>query len=282
MEVCGSIQLAGSFASTGEPLNWNSLLSGIGYNEVNFAGNGVHGGATALVTALSASGGTITATAANNFSAGYNITFSGCTTTLGLLLNGLTFTILTATSSNFTFTCASTGAGSGETGMALCGTYDIIPEPANGATLSATITALAYSGGIITVTAANTFLPGAQVTFVFSGTGTLGTKINGLTATVLSSTSTAFTFASALTGSTASGSCTGINPVEPFSCQFWSASGSGYSYATGQTTGVLYVQQVPASSALSSAAPMVNIPATTYPANVLSDVIHYWAVFARG
>jgi hypothetical protein len=99
--IRGSIALCGSAVSTGEPLNWANLVSGVGYNSVNREGGGSHGRGNALVTALSASSGTITATAANNFQVGQLITFVGCTTTLGLLLNGLTFQVVTCSSSQF-------------------------------------------------------------------------------------------------------------------------------------------------------------------------------------
>ena len=73
----GSVALAGSAVTTGEPLNWGNLVTGVGYNEVNREiGGGAHGRSTALVTAFSASTGTVTATAANNFLVGQLITFT--------------------------------------------------------------------------------------------------------------------------------------------------------------------------------------------------------------
>jgi hypothetical protein len=51
----GSIALAGSAVSTGEPLNWSNLVTGVGYNEVNRIGGGAHGTGQAYVTAFSAS-----------------------------------------------------------------------------------------------------------------------------------------------------------------------------------------------------------------------------------
>src|SRR6185312_13599773 len=81
----GSIALAGSAVTTGEPLNWANIITGVGYNEINRTGEGQHGNSTARVTAFSASGGTVTATAANNFSVGQQVSFVGNTSALGLL-----------------------------------------------------------------------------------------------------------------------------------------------------------------------------------------------------
>ena len=100
----GSIQLYGNAVAAGEPINWASLIDGIGYNEVNFRGNGVHGQNTAQTTGFAVAAGTATVTAANNFSPGQVVTFAGNAGTLSALFNGLSFTILTATASQFTFT----------------------------------------------------------------------------------------------------------------------------------------------------------------------------------
>ena len=47
-ELSGSVILAGSAVSTGEPLNWGNLYAGIGYNEFKLAGNGINGQGAAL------------------------------------------------------------------------------------------------------------------------------------------------------------------------------------------------------------------------------------------
>jgi hypothetical protein len=114
-------------------------------------------------------------------------------------------------------------------------------------------------------------------------TGTLGPKLAGISIPVISSTTTAFTatMPSALTGTTGTGTAVGANPPQPYSVEFWSANGSGYSYTYSEATGVLYVQQVPASSALTSAAPMSNLAAAAYPAGVLGDIIKFEAYFSK-
>jgi hypothetical protein len=238
----GAIVLAGSASAGGEAVAWNSLLTGVPYNETNWLGRGPgRNTGSALVTAFSASGGTVTATAANSFAPGQKVIFKGCTTTLGLLLNGVAVTVVTASASQFTFLSVATGSGSGETGMAVSGGgYQMLAKGSQA--LSAAVTSLAVSGGIITVTAANYYLPGAQVTFSGLGT-TLGLLMNGVKFTVLASTGTAFTLASTLTGSAGSdtGTATGNNPPQPHSVRFWSATASGYLYQYNETLGQLFV-----------------------------------------
>ena len=245
-ELNGSVQLAGSAVTTGEPINWSDLVSGIGYNEINYLGNGVNGNATALVTTLAGDGTTVTATAANNFSIGQKVKFRNCTTAMGLLLNGVSVTIASATSSQFTFLNASNTTGSNEVGMAVVdkSVHPLLVGPSP--TLVATVTAVSASGSICTVTAANTFLPGASVSFSTFTTGSLGPKLVAAGAmTVISSTTSAFKvqMPSALTGSTGASTATGINPPQPFNVAFQSALGSGYIYQYSSTTGVLYVVQ---------------------------------------
>lgn len=334
LRVRGSILLAGSAVSTGEPLNWAAMVAGIPYNETNFVGKGTKlNKGSALVTTFSGSGTVVTATAANNFSPGQFVTFAGNTSTLGLLLNGLTFTVVTASTTQFTFASTASGSGTGEVGFAYSGkSFQLLAKGSQA--LLATVTSLAVSGGIITVTAANSYLPGAQVTF--SGLGTaLGLLLNGVTFTVASSTGTAFTMVSALTGSAGAdtGTATGRNPPQPDLVNFWSANASGYIYQYSQATGVLYALQsgavtptgtigaqtltiaagTPATfpvgtaantgtttlvatagvavtgisvptftGAATTAAGLAKLAAAAYPAGVLSDIIKFEAVFARG
>ena len=280
----GSVQLFGSAVATGEPINWAALIDGLGYNEVNFAGNGVHGQNTAQTTGFAVSTGIATVTAANNFSQGQQVTFQGNAGTLSALFNGLTVTVLTASASQFTFATALTGTTTtGDVGLAYSGRQVSLPVPGNGATLLSTVTALSASGTTLTVTAANTYLPGAQVQ-VNVATGTLGPKLAGVNLTVLNSTSTAFTavMPSALTGTTGTGSASGINPPQPYSVKFWSALNSGYTYQYSMTTGCLFVDQVPAAATLTTALPQSALAAAAYPAGVLNDVILYEAKFAKG
>lgn len=244
LRVRGSILLAGAAVSTGEPLNWGAMVAGIPYNETNFIGKGTKlNKGSALVTTFSGSGTVVTATAANNFSPGQFVTFAGNTSTLGLLLNGLTFTVVTASTTQFTFASTASGSGTGEVGFAYSGkSFQLLAKGSQA--LLASVTSLAVSGGIITVTAANSYLPGAQVTF--SGLGTaLGLLMNGVTFTVKSSIGTTFAMTSALTGSAGAdtGTATGRNPPQPDIVNFWSANGSGYIYQYAQATGVLYVMQ---------------------------------------
>ena len=284
--VSGSIMLCGSAVATGEPLNWANMLTGLSFNEVNFAGNGQAGQNGVYVTALSASAGTITATANNNFSAllaqgpAY-VTFANCTTTLGLLLNGLTFQIATASSTQFTFAATQTGTGTSETGLALSGTQVFLPlARPRGPAQNLTITAFSASGGVVTVTAANKLLPGAQVTITSAGSGsTIGGKLNGVTVTVASATASAFTTVNAATGSTTTGTGVGINPPTPFSVKFWSALNSGYIYQYSETFGTLFVDGQTSSAAAGD--PLAKIAAAAYPAGVLADVIKYEAKFAK-
>lgn len=277
----GSIALCGSAVAAGEPLNWANLVSGVGYNEVNREGNGVHGTGQAYVTAFSASTGTITATAANNFSVGQLLTFVGCTSTLGLLLNGVTVQVVTASATQFTFLSASTGSGSSETGIAVNANSQVFPLQRGNSAIAATVTALAASGGIVTVTAANTYLPGAQVV-ITSTTSGIGTAISGLTLTVLSSTSTAFKVTSSATGATGTGTASGINPPQPFSVKFWSELASGYIYQYSRTTGVLFVVESPAvASTPATAGVLTALAAGAYPSGVLADLVRYEAKFQK-
>lgn len=241
----GSVQLFGSAAATGEPINWSSLIDGLGYNEVNFMGSGANGQNTAQTTGFAVSAGIATVTAANNFFIGESVTFAGNAGTLSAKFNGLYFTVLSATSSAFTFATALTGTTTtGDVGLAYSGRQVSLPVPGNGATLLSTVSALSASGTTLTVTAANTYLPGAQVQ-VNVATGTLGPKLAGVNLTVLNSTSTAFTavMPSALTGSTGTGTASGINPPQPYSVKFWSALASGLVYQYNSTTGCLFVYE---------------------------------------
>jgi hypothetical protein len=277
--VFGKIQLAASVGDQfggPEALNWTNILTGSVY-----ATGGTNASGTALITALSASGGTITATAANRFSVGQSISFVGLTTTIGLLLNGTTAIVATASSTSFTFLSTATGSGSSETGMAVSGskfyTYGI---PGNG--VSATVTSLsatAASGGTpayVTVTAANNYFAGATVTF--SGlTTTLGLLLNGVQFTVLWANQTSFAILTALTGSAGSDSGTAIaqNPAAPYSIQITSNAASGYIYQIDQRNWNIYPFQ-----AGSTTSPLAKVTGA-YPAGVTGDIIAYSAYFIK-
>lgn len=279
----GAIALAGSAVSTGEPLNWASLISGEVYNQVSLTGNGVHGSNQAYVTTLAASTGTITATANNNFQVGELLTFVACTSTLGLLLNGVIVQVVTASATQFTFLSASTGTGTGELGMAVSANQQVFPLQRATNTLSVTVSALSASGSTLTVTGANFFVAGAQVV-VAVATGTLGPKLAGLTLPVLASTGTAFTatMPSALTGSTGTGTASGNNPPQPSSVKVWSELGSGYIYQFSRTTGVLYVLEVGAiASTPATAVALAPLAAAAYPSGVLADLVRYEATFMK-
>jgi hypothetical protein len=280
----GTIQLYGNAVASGEPINWMQMIDGIGYNEVNFMGNGIHGQNTAQTTGFAISAGTCTVTAANNFSPGWVVTFAGNAGTLSSAFNGTTQTVVSATSSNFTFTTTTTGSTTtGDVGVAYVGPIVQPPVPGNRTTPNATVSALSASSTTLTVTAANTFLPGAMIQ-VNVTSGSLGPKLAGLYLQVIQSTSTAFTatMPSAFTGSTGTGTASGINPPQPYSVKFWSELNSGYSYQYSSTTGVLFVDQVPAAGSLTNPAPLSALSAAAYPAGVLGDVIKFEAKFAKG
>ncbi len=286
--ISGSIALAGAAVATGEPLNWSNLVTGVGYNDTNLCGYGnsqlapgiVLNNATALVTAFSGSGTIVTATAANNFFVGQPISFLGNTSTLGLLLNGKSAVVATRSASQFTFASTATGTGTGEVGLVVGASAEPVNILApNGPNLTALVTAVSAASGIITVTAVNQFLPGASVQFT-NPTGALliALAANGATYTVIQSTGTAFTIASALTGATGTASAIGANCPQPYQIDFWSANDSGYTYSYSPATGVLFVQQ----GGAAANAPNANLPAAAYPAGVLADIVRFSASFRKG
>ena len=274
--VEGSIILAGSYGNP-EPINWASIVSGIGYNQLNFRGLGVAGTSSALVTAFSASSGTVTATAANRYSVGQKVTFFGCTTTLGKLLNGVTVIVATASTSQFTFLSSATGTGTSETGGSYSGSpfYTAgIPGPK----VTASVTSLAVSGGVITVTATNSFVAGATVTFAGLTTA-LGLLMNGVNFTVASAGASSFTMTSALTGSAGSdtGTATGNNPPVPYDVQFWSANASGYTYAYSDNNANLVIQQ----GAASASNPSAPIGTGALASAITGDIVRFQAFFLK-
>lgn len=274
--VDGSIILYGSAVSTGEPLNWANIISGVAYNELNYQGNGAHGGNAAYATGFAVSAGTVTVTANNNFQVGQLVTFAGATGTLSALFNGQTVQVVTASATQFTALTANTGTTTtGDVGIVVSGPQWYPLARSRGAAQNLTVTAVAASGGIITVTAANALLPGASVTLSVA-TGTLGPKLTG-TYVVASASATAFTFSSAATGTTGTGTGVGQNCPQPISVTFWSANASGYLYAYSEATGVLFAQVGAASASL----PAANLAAGAYPSGVLGDVIKYSARFAK-
>jgi hypothetical protein len=284
LTVSGSIALAGSAVATGEPIDWTNLMDGIGYNEINFRGNGAHGQASALTTGFAVSAEVCTVTADNNFFAGQLVTFLGNGQTLSALFNGVVVTVLSATASEFTFSTAETGTTTtGDVGLAVAYQPRSIPEPGLNATIPATVTALSASGTTLTVTAANTYLPGAEV-YISVATGTLGPKLAGIAVKVIESTSTAFTatMPSALTGTTGTGTASGTNPAIPFDVEFHSALASGYVYQYSETTGVLFVMETGDTTSVTTAAPLAPLAADVYPAGVLADVVKFTAKFCKG
>lgn len=282
LTVSGSIALVGSAVATGEPINWNNLMDGVGYNEVNFQGNGAIGDSTAQTTGFAVSAGTCTVTAANNFQAGWQVTFLGNTQTLSALFNNTVVTIVSATSSQFTFTTAQTGTTTtGDVGLAVVYRPRALGVPGQNVTQNLTVTALSASGTTLTVTAANKLLPGAVVV-VTVATGTLGPKLAGLQLPVIQTTGTAFTatMPSALTGTTGTGTAVGVNGPQPYSVKVWSELNSGYVYQYSSTYGTLFVMAQ--TSAASAGDPLAKLAAAAYPAGVLADVIKYEAKFAKG
>ncbi len=280
LEINGSILLAGSAVSTGEPINWSQMFDAIGYNQINYKGNGKQGTGAAYTTGFAVSAGTCTVTANNSFSAGWQVTFIGNTQTLSALFNNTVVTIVSATSTTFTFTTSNTGTTTtSDVGIAVRYIPYSLPIPGDGTTLTATVTAVSASGGVVTVTAANNFLPGAYVSFAGFASGTLGPKLIAAGPLVVASaTSSAFTITSALTGTTGTGTATGSNGPQPYSVFFSSNLASGYTYQYSGSTGVLFVMQGNASASN----PQSPLGAGAYPSGVLNDVILYTAKFTRG
>jgi hypothetical protein len=282
LTVNGTVVLCGSAVATGEPINWQSLVDGIGYNEINYKGNGKNGDGAAFTTGFAVSAGTATVTANNNFFAGQQVAFLGNTGTLSALFNGQVYTIVTASSTQFTVVTTNTGtATTGDVGIAYRYDPKALPVPGVNYTQNLTVTALSASGTTLTVTAANKLLPGAVVQIVVA-TGTLGPKLAGLSLPVIQSTGTAFTatMPSALTGTTGTGTGTGVNGPQPYSVKFWSALNSGYIYQYSSTFGTLFVDAQ--TNAAAAGDPLAKLAAAAYPAGVLADVIKYEAKFARG
>ena len=280
LTVNGTVLLAGSAVTTGEPINWTAMMDGVSYNEVNFEGNGVHGNGSAYTTGFAVSGAICTVTANNSFIVGEQVTFVGNTQTLSAAFNGANVTILTASPTQFTFATSTTGTTTtGDVGLAVVYSPRSLPIPSLGAVQNLTVTALSASGTTLTVTAANNLLPGAYTSIVVAS-GTLGPKLAGLQLPVISSTSTAFTatMPSALTGTTGTGTGTGINPAVPYSVKFWSANDSGYVYQYNAKTGCLFAMV----GGATASTPLANIAAGAYPAAVLGDVVKFEAKFARG
>ena len=282
LTVSGAVVLCGSAVATGEPINWNNLIDGIGYNEINYKGNGKNGDGAAFTTGFAVSASVCTVTANNNFQAGWQVSFLGNSQTLSALFNNTVVTIVSATATTFTFATAQTGTTTtGDVGIAFRYNPVSLPVPGVNYTQNLTVTALSASSTTLTVTAANKLLPGAVVQIVVA-TGTLGPKLAGLNLPVIQSTGTAFTatMPSALTGTTGTGTGTGVNGPIPYSVKFWSALNSGYVYQYSSTFGTLFVDAQ--TNAAAAGDPLAKLAAAAYPAGVLADVIKYEAKFARG
>jgi len=150
--VAGSIILAGSAPSQGEAINWGNILSGVSGNELNYRGQGsASATGSAYTTGFAISSGVCTVTAANNFVVGQSVTFAFNTQTLSAKFNNVTATVVTASSSSFTFATAITGTTTtGDVGIAVSG-KNFRPDAFVGPTLGASVTSLAAtatSGGV--------------------------------------------------------------------------------------------------------------------------------------
>ncbi len=275
--VHGSVLLGGSYPSGGEALDWTNVRAGYPYP---FPSNvtGTAGNASAQVTNIAPSAGVITVTAANRFYAGQVVSFVGLTTALGLLLNGGNFQVTTATASNFTITTPLTAASGADTGLAVSGgLVELVAPP--GPTLTATVSSLAVSAGVITVTATNSFVPGASVSFQ-SLTTVLGLLMNALPPQKITfANATTFKFANTITGAAGAdtGTATAQIPAIPSTVEFWSEKASGYTYSMDKANNLFHVQVGGASASLPSA----DFAAGAYAAGISGDIIRYRAYFNK-
>jgi hypothetical protein len=169
-----------------------SLIAG-GYNGT-FSTLAVNNGTTSSITAATWSainGGTATFTAANSFVVGQTVTVSGMTPSG---YNG-TYTVLTASSTNFTVAEA-TSLGNGTAFGSAAGTAAFTYYVLAGDPGTATLSSATASGIFATITAntgVNTGLVGQSV-IVANINGTSNTNYNG-TVTVTAATSTTLTYA---------------------------------------------------------------------------------------
>ena len=147
----------------------------------------IFGPTAATITQFSISGNIVTFTGANNFVPGNVFTVIDLTSTIGLLLNNQSFVVQSSGLSSTSFSAAFTynaGAASG-TVIDSGSTTNLIASitgigtssPLCNATVS--ITGVSNTAGVIQITAANTFVPGLQVTLSGLPGDTLG-FLNGV------------------------------------------------------------------------------------------------------
>jgi len=146
---------------------------------------------------------------------------------------------------------------------------------------SSLITGVTVSGTTCTFLTANPPTAGQYVTF---GTFAVSALIpfNGITAKVASVTAgTSFVCTITTTATTATGAGQATLVIGPDEMFIETISGSGYTYKYNKANATVQVFQVPASSGLSSAAPLVELPASTVPSAVANDVVHFYATWAK-
>ena len=182
---------------------------------------------TPATGAISQGGNTVTVNVPNNFTAGQNVTIAG------VAPNGFngTFTILTASTTNFTYFNPAAGLAASTT----TGTASVMPAaiqaalgnlPAIGASAASTVAAVAVPGATesgntvtITTTAAHGFLPGQLVNVTGVAAG-----YNGVFEIMTVPSTTTFTYESPTTGLANAGGGTvvaytnavvaGVNPYQ--------------------------------------------------------------------
>lgn len=142
---------------------------------------------TAIITAASGNGTTVTYTANNSFIVGQTISITNLTTSSGDSLNLKNVVIASVSSTNFTVTNTTVGTASGTQ----AGYVEYLS--------SATVTAASGNGTTVTYTAVNNFVVGQEVSITGLRVGT-GSSLNLSNVLVASATSSNFTVTNSTVG----------------------------------------------------------------------------------
>lgn len=144
------------------------------------------------------------------------------------------------------------------------------------------ITGATVSGANVTLATANPPAVGQFVTLSGFNVAAL-TPLNGVTAQVTTSTP-ATSFVVAITGTAATTSAHAGQAMiiyGPDDMEIHSVAGSGYIYQYNKKFATVQILEVPASSALTNAAPLAEHAATTTASAVVSDTIHFVASWVK-